>query len=214
MQNTTTKILSFLSSFVVNTAAADTSVHGSMPAIDGGLEVAIALGSATSVGDVGDGMDSGELIGTAGQLELKLGSRLTPNLGLAFYSTAQALAEGSNRSRDVYTGSAGLMTDFHLRSRTAIDPWIGVGAGVAAILVEQDDGHSLTVGVELARLQLGIDFRLGDSFSIGPVIGASATLYGATKTPMTEFAELDDKGINWTFSAGVAGRFNAFGTRK
>jgi hypothetical protein len=27
------------------------------------------------------------------------------------------------------------------------------------------------------------------------------------------FAELADKGIDWTFSAGVAGRFNAFGTR-
>ena len=212
MQNTT-KILSFLSSFVVNTAAADTSVHGSMPAIDGGLEVAVSLGSATSVGDVGDGMAADDLIGTAGQLELKVGTRLTPNLGLSFYSQAQALTEGSNRARDVYTGSAGLMMDFHLRPRAPIDPWIGIGAGVAAILVEQD-GHSLAVGVELARIQAGVDFRLSKDFAIGPMIGASATLYGAQKTPMNDFAEIDDKGINWTFSAGVAGRFNAFGTRK
>lgn len=105
------------------------------------------------------------------------------------------------------------MANFHFRPRTTIDPWVGVGGGVAAILVEEDDGHSLAIGVELARVQAGIDFRVSEDFSLGPVVGASAQLFGAQRTPMQDFSEIDDKGIQWTFSAGVGGRFNAFGTR-
>ena len=37
--------------------------------------------------------------------------------------------------------------------------------------------------------------------------GAAATLYGAEKRPMEDFHELSGKGINWTFTAGIAGRF-------
>lgn len=185
-----------------------------MPAIDGGLEIAVAISGAQTVGDIGGGMDASDVIGSAGQFDLEIGSRLTPHLTLAFYSNVQPFARVSTDTRVLYTGSAGAVAALHLRPTSAVDPWISLGSGVRGLLIENDDGYSITVGAELARVQLGTDFRLNEDFALGPVIGASASLYGAAKPPMQDFAELSDKGINWTFTAGVAGRFNAFGTRR
>jgi outer membrane protein W len=210
------KALAFLSLVSLSSiASADTTVReaGTMPAIHGGIEVAVALGTSTSVGDIGDGMSARDAVGTAAQLELKIGRRFTPNLAVSFYTAAQGLAEGSTATRTVYTGTAGLVADLHLRPRTKIDPWIGVGGGLSAMLYDQD-GVGLAVGVELARVQLGVDFRLTEDFALGPVIGASATMYGAERAPRADFVDYADRGVNWTFSAGIAGRFNKLGTRK
>src|SRR5207253_1495412 len=132
--------------FAVSNARAD-DAHDTMPAISGGLELGLSLGSSTSVGDVGGGMDSADLIGTAAQLEIKVGRRITPNLAISFYSAAQGLTEGSTSARSVYTGTAGVVADFHLRPRASLDPFISIGGGLAAMLISQD-GISLDVGVE------------------------------------------------------------------
>jgi hypothetical protein len=84
---------------------------------------------------------------------------------------------------------------------------------VRAIL-DHDDGTTLVVGAELARVQLGLDLRIDQDVAISPQVGASASLYGARRTPMDGFAELADKGLAWTFSAGVAARFDLFGARR
>lgn len=184
-----------------------------MPAIKGGLEISLAANTAQTVGDIDNNMDAGDTIGAAAGLDLQIGYRVTPHLAIGVYATGQALAEGSTNERDVYTGSSGFAADFHFRPNRAVDPWVSVGTGVRALLVDADAGTSILVGAELARFQLGVDFRVAESFALGPAIGASATLYGAQKNPMQDFEELDGKGINWTLTAGVAGRFNAFGRR-
>lgn len=209
---TRTLVLALSSTLVASTASADSIRDTYVRAPTGGLELGFGTGTATTVGDIGDQMDAGDTIGTAAQLEVQVGSRLTPHFGLAFYTNGQALTTGSSNGRDVYTAAAGVIATFHARPFDNIDPYISVGTGLRALMID-DDGLSLGVGVELARVQLGADFRLTESFAIGPVIGASASLYGAIRTPDRDFAELDDKGVNWTLSAGVAGRFNAFGKR-
>jgi hypothetical protein len=189
--------------------------EGAMPAIQGGLELAVALKFADSYGDIGGGMEARHRIGSAPELEVQVGRRITPHLALGFYISGQAFTQSSvGRKPDVYTGAAGIEADLHINPRYAIDPWISIGAGARALLVEEGDGHSIAVGAELARMQLGIDFRVSEDLAFGPVFGASASLYGAKKSPMADFEELTDKGISWTFSAGFAGRFNAFGTRR
>jgi hypothetical protein len=176
-------------------------------AVPHGLELGLALGAASSTGTIGDGMRAGHLIGAAGQLDLEIGYRATPNITLAFYGNGQALARGPGEGRSVYTGAAGLQADYHVRPGAQLDPWISVGTGVRAYLIDDDD-VTLGVGWELARVQLGLDVRTTPHFAFGPVIGASASLYGAEMRPMEDFHELADKGITWTFTGGIAGRFN------
>lgn len=166
-----------------------------------GLEVSVGLGAARSTGDIGDGMTAGELIGSAGQLDVSIGGRVARNLSLAFYANAQA-------GGGAYTGAAGIAADLHLRPHTDIDPWLRLGGGLRSYLVSED-GTTLGVGAELTRFELGADIRLDEHWTIGPVIGAAATLYGAEKRPMEDFHELSGKGISWTFTAGIAGRFNS-----
>jgi len=185
-------------------------IDDAMPAVNQGLEISVAMNTAQTVGDIGNQMDANDIVGSAGELEFQIGYRVTPHLAIGFYSTAQILAEGSNKDRDIYSGSAGLEADFHFRPNHAVDPWISIGTGVRSLVIDTDSGTGVLVGAELARLQLGADFRLAQNVSLGPVIGASATLYGAEKLPMNDtFDELDEKGINWTLSAGLAGRFNS-----
>ena len=164
-----------------------------------GLEVSIGLGAAHSTGDIGDGMTASELIGSAGQVELGIGGRVAKNLSLAFYGNAQA-------GGGAYTGAAGIAADLHLRPGADVDPFLRLGSGLRAYLVSED-GTTIGVGAELVRFELGANVRIDKHWSIGPVIGASASLYGAEKRPMEEFHELSGKGINWTFTAGFAGRF-------
>ncbi len=164
-----------------------------------GLELSLGLGAATTTGDVGDGMTANELIGSAGQLDLSIGGRVAKNLTLAFYSNAQA-GDGA------YTGAAGIAADLHLRPARDVDPWVRLGTGVRAYL-HDEGGTVLGVGAEIVKFELGTDIRVDKHWSLGPVIGASASLYGAEKRPMEDFHELSNKGINWTLTAGIAGRF-------
>lgn len=185
-------------------------IDDTMPAVKPGLELVFAANTAQTVGDIGGGMNADDVIGAAGEVDIQIGYRVTPHLALGFYATGQALTEGTaDPAHDVYTGSSGLEADFHFQPYHAVDPWISIGSGVRALVIDSARGTEVLVGAELARLQLGADFRLQDNFSLGPVIGASATLYGARKDAMAEkFEELEGKGINWTLSAGIAGRFN------
>ena len=187
---------------------------GAMPAVESGLEIVVGASAASSTGDIGVGMNAEDVVGSPGQVELQIGYRLTPQFTLGFYSTAHGLSESpAGASSDVYGATAGLEIDMHARPDAAIDPWISVGSGLRALWI-QDDRDSVLIGLEVARLQLGVDFRVNEDVAIGPVLGASASFYGAHKSPTMDFHEIDDKGVNWMFSAGVAGRFNAFGTRR
>ena len=210
---TTRTLLSILvglaSPAFADTAPTRLESSSTIPAAVGGIEIALALSAADSNGDIGDGVDADDLIGSAVQLDVEIGRRITPNMTLGFYSSAQALAQGSRDGRSVHTGAAGIEADFHLAPDYSLDPWVSIGAGVRAYLVDDGD-YTIGVGAELARLQIGVDFRSDKHFAIGPVFGASASLYGAEKQPMEGFRELSDKGINWTFTGGIAGRFNLF----
>jgi hypothetical protein len=224
MNNRTLTIISLVStSILVGTSASALAESpnmvrkDAMPAIRGGLEIAMAATTSMSVGDIGGDMaDAEDLIGTAGEIELHVGHRVTPNLMLGFYGTAQGLSEGSADSdRDIWGGTAGLEASFHARPYNKIDPWISVGSGLRGLWIQEPGpGDSVLVGLELARVQLGTDFRVNEDFAVSPVISASASMFGAHKTPTMDFDEISGKGVTWTFSAGLAGRFNAFGSRE
>jgi hypothetical protein len=188
----------------------------SMPAIRHALEIAVAGTSSMPIGDVGGGMgDAGDVVGPGGELVLELGFRITPHFAVSAYGTVHGFSDGTGHGTDpdIGGGTAGLEVAFHTRPDVAVDPWISVGSGVRWLTID-DGGRSTLVGAELARLQLGVDFRMTENFALGPVLAASASMYQAQHTPMTNgYEAIADKGITWTFSAGVFGRFDAFGSR-
>ena len=92
-----------------------------------------------------------------------------------------------------------------------------IGAGMQSLdlgIETEDDREQSFTGLELAKLQVGLDYRVSPRFAIGPVLGVSASMYRTQyDDAMSENARnIDDKSVNWTIALGVQGRYDAFGT--
>jgi len=69
-------------------------------------------------------------------------------------------------------------------------------------------------GLELARLQVGADYRVSRDVAIAPVVGASLSMFISEENQMTSsLTEIQDKKVNFTGFAGLAGRFGVHGAR-
>ena len=69
-------------------------------------------------------------------------------------------------------------------------------------------------GLELARLQVGADYRLTKDIAIAPVIGGSLSMFVSEDNAMTnDLTEIHDKKVNFTGFAGLSGRFDLGGSR-
>lgn len=74
----------------------------------------------------------------------------------------------------------GLEVQHHFAAfERAWDPWLGVGAGFEWLLVTSIGGSGLAglQGVELANLQLGVDYRRADRPTMGPFVGLAVGEY-------------------------------------
>jgi hypothetical protein len=111
---------------------------------------------------------------------------------------------------DVVGASVGLKSDLHLRPTRNIDPWISAGGGMRYLWIDQNNTRTTTLrGLDLARVQLGIDYRINPRFAISPYVGATATMYLDKNDSMTSgYQDLDDKQISWSFNSGLLGRFD------
>jgi hypothetical protein len=75
-------------------------------------------------------------------------------------------------------------------------------------LKDGDDERNLT-GVELARIQAGLDFRISPRFALAPMLAASASMFNnVTMGDSDDAMSIRDKQVSWTFSAGILGRFD------
>ncbi|HEX8112416.1 MAG TPA: hypothetical protein VF516_32020, partial [Kofleriaceae bacterium] len=90
-----------------------------------------------------------------------------------------------------------------------------LGAGWRGLWLSPQSGKDTSLqGLELARLQLGVDYRLNEDVAIAPVIGGSLNLFVGEDSPMTsKYTEISDKKVNFIGFAGLAGRFDLGGKR-
>lgn len=183
--------------------------------IDGAVELVFGGGYAQGVGGAGTSGHLEDLSGPGGSIEAQVGVRIMPSLTVGGYGTfaryrrGEAMLEG-NRA---WGASAGVQATWHARPTRSLDPWISLGAGWRALWLTTREGESSRAhGVELARVQLGIDYRVSRSLALAPVIGASASMFLVENTPMTEaYASIHDNRLNLYAFTGVFGRFDVGG---
>jgi hypothetical protein len=182
------------------------------------IELSVGVGYSQGGGKLGGNMpDLDDVAGPGGALELDLGYRFTPSFSLGAYGTLGLYDRGDSVASDtnIIGASAGIQAAWHFRPDRSVDPWVRLGTGWKGIWLDPDEGKATSLqGLELARLQVGVDYRVSEDIAISPVIGASLSTFISEDSPMTtEYTEIDDKDVAITGFAGIAGRFDFGGTR-
>jgi hypothetical protein len=190
-----------------------------VPAVSRALEIAVGGGYLQGVGDIaGIGPRVQDLSGPGGTVELKVGYRATPNLAFGGYGTYSQFAAGDDLldGTDVRGATAGAFAEWHFRPSQSIDPWVGLASGWRGLWLSPDSGKNTSIqGWEIARVQLGLDYRISPEVAIGPVIGASVNTFFTEDSPaMTGFTNISDPHANFLFFAGLQARFDAFGHKE
>jgi len=182
------------------------------------FEISVATGYSQGVGPVGGGLlHLEDLSGAGGLVEVDLGYRINPTFSVGGYGTF-ALHRSGDRivdSTDVFGATAGIQAIAHVRPERSIDPWVSLGTGWEGMWLSPVNGKDTSLqGLQLARLQLGVDYRISKDAAIAPVIGGSLSLFVSQDSPMTVgYTEISGKKVNFTGFAGIAGRFDVGGSR-
>lgn len=187
-------------------------------AVQNAFELGIAAGYAQGAGKLGGGMNNLEDVASAGgAVEIDAGARIIPNLSVGLYGTFSQSAKGDQlpSSTDVYGASAGVQAAWHFRPSTSVDPFVNLGTGWRGLWLNPTSGKVTSLqGLELARLQLGVDYRITPDVAIAPVIGGALDMFVSEDSPMTnDYTEIQTKKVNFTGFAGIAGRFDLGGKR-
>ncbi len=76
---------------------------------------------------------------------------------------------------------AGVDAQWHWLPANRIDPWVGIGVGYETVSLSGSQGAVSYVGhlggVEAINAHFGLDYRVSDSFAVGPTVVASVAQY-------------------------------------
>jgi len=177
------------------------------------VELTVGTGYAQGFGDVAAQhlklTDVGE---AGGAVQLGVGYRLTPRLALGVYGSGSMFSRGTqvNESTNLYSSTAGIQADWHfLPSGSEVDPWVSLGSGWRGYWMSADQGTTSLQGWQIAKLQVGVDYRIDKAVAISPVIGADLSTFFTESTPASgTFHNLDTPKVNTFLFAGVQGRFD------
>ena len=130
-----------------------------------------------------------DFAGAGLQFELDLGYRATPMFAIGIFGTYaeynnQTPLDGAN-FRSVTTGLQG---SWYMMPYRAFSPWLTVGSAWRGNwYVPEAGGITSRQGWELARLQLGADFRLAREVAVGPYVAGDINVISASacRTPIS-----------------------------
>ncbi|MDB4959332.1 MAG: hypothetical protein JWO36_6901 [Myxococcales bacterium] len=182
------------------------------------FELGVATGYAQGGGKLGGDMRNLEDVsGPGAAVEIDAGYRIIPNLSIGAYGTFAQFQHGDSidSNAKVFGATAGVQAAWHFRPDMSIDPWISLGTGWKGLWLDPQNGKVTSLqGLELARLQIGADYRVSEDVAIAPVIGGSLSMFISQDSPMTtDYTEIQGKKANFTGFAGLAGRFDLGGKR-
>lgn len=147
-----------------------------------GLPIGNAVGPRTGAPT---GTSLSDLVAWAVPLQLDAGARVGPvfvglYLSYAFGKPGSAFDSASTRSaNDVRVGFEAL---WHFAPEGKVDPWVGLGVGYEwlNLSVSGPSGGAVNAsfrGFEWVNVQVGVDFRLGRYFRLGPFLQARVGQY-------------------------------------
>jgi hypothetical protein len=177
------------------------------------VEITIGTGYAQGFGKVASGgaklTDSAQ---AGGGVELGVGYRVTSHLMLGVYGSGSMFsrADQVDSSTNLYSASAGIQAAWHfLPAYQTFDPWVSIGTGWRGFWINSNAGTSSLQGMDLGRLQVGVDYRLNDAISISPVASATLTsFFTQSQAGESGFSNISSPTVSTFLFAGLQGRFD------
>ncbi len=184
-----------------------------LPAAKDAVELTVGTGYAQAFGNVASGRPALTDVGTAGgAVQVGAGYRLIPELTLGVYGSGAMFGRGDqvDGTAKLYSATAGFQADWHfLPQANELDPWISLGTGWRGYWIHTDQSETSMHGWEIAKLELGLDYRIAPAVSISPVIGADLSTFFTEKTPLAnDYRNLSNPTVSTFVFAGVLGRFD------
>ncbi|APR79967.1 Hypothetical protein A7982_05314 [Minicystis rosea] len=186
------------------------------------LEIGVDAGYTQGFGNINRGRGVRDLAGAGGTIGASIGYRIDPRWSVAasgqfqgYGSTVTAPTGGAN-AVTVRGVTAGVQGTYHMQPHNRVDPYLTVGTGYRG-LIESPTGNLPTMythGLELAKVEVGLDVRPTDSVAVSPVIGADLNMFMWRAGGGAETASLTNRSVNTFIFAGVKGRFDIGGTRE
>ena len=140
------------------------------------LEIVVGTGWTQGYGQLQPGIDMRDVITPGIGVDLALMYRIDPHWAVGLAGQYQEFeAERASGARGM---TAGLAAAYHVAPFARVDPWVQVGTGYRSLWETHpnDAPSTQTQGLELAKLSLGLDFRVSRDVAFGPVIGADISI--------------------------------------
>lgn len=177
------------------------------------LELTIGTGYTQGFGDIASNQPKvNDLSKAGGSIQAGIGYRIIPQLTLGVYGSGGMFEHGdqADPTGHLFTSTAGVQADWHfLPARSQFDPWVSLGSGWRGAWMTADRGTTAIHGMEIAKLQVGVDYRIDKQVAISPVVGIDMSTFFTQATPdNTSFHNLSSPGVNAFLFAGLQGRFD------
>jgi hypothetical protein len=177
------------------------------------IELTVGTGYSQAFGDVAANRPSLTDIGQpGGAVQVGAGYRLIPELTLGVYGAGSMFSRGDlvDSSTNLYSAAAGVQADWHFQpGGHEFDPWVSLGTGWRGYWIHDDQGTTSLQGLEMAKLQLGVDYRLARAVAVSPLIGADLSMLLSESAPgSSSYSNITDPKVNTFVFAGVLGRFD------
>jgi hypothetical protein len=177
------------------------------------VELTIGTGYMQGFGNIASRQPSLTDLGTAGGgVQGGVGYRIIPRLTIGAYGSWGMFGRGdqADPTGNLYTATAGGEATWHiLPDGYEFAPWVSLGTGWRGYWMTGNQGTTATHGWEIAKLQVGIDYRMTRDIAISPVVGLDLTTFFTQSTPASQgFQNIQNPNVNTFLFAGLQGRFD------
>ncbi|NUO51545.1 MAG: hypothetical protein HOV80_22035 [Polyangiaceae bacterium] len=189
------------------------------------FEIGVQGGYFQPFGDLMKDVRISNITDAGGEVALDLGWRIGPMGAIAitgrYHESFVDDQFANSEDMDIRGGAVGFQGTVYFAPYMAANPYLTMGAGYRTLWLVPQNGVDSTIyhGVELARAQVGLDFRVARDFSLGPNAGAALNMFVAEDGPTGNRVNpsgdqvIDDPRPSAMIFAGMAGRFDVGGTR-
>jgi len=181
-------------------------------ALELGVDAGYTQGFGSAVSDPRVGAGAG------GTLGISLDDRLAPRWSFGVSGQYQGYgSSGRQGSAATLRGAtAGIHGTYHFMPYDRLDPHLSIGAGyrLFAESPEVSGPTTLTHGVELGKVEVGLDVRPSENVAISPVVGVDVDLFRWRAGGPAASALPSNGAVSTFVFAGVKGRFDLGGARE